>query len=89
MLDEQPSLPSPMCGISDFPFRQMCRERGGRLAYTQMVAAHGVVRHDPKTISILDLHAKEPLLGMQLFGNDPDLLGESAAILQELSLIHI
>jgi nifR3 family TIM-barrel protein len=84
MLEEQPLLPSPMCGISDHPFRQMCRERGGKLAYTQMVAAHGVVRHDPKTISILDLQGDEPLLGMQLFGNDPELLGESASILQEL-----
>lgn len=84
MLEAQPLLPSPMCGISDHPFRQMCRERGGPLAYTQMVAAHGMVRRDPKTISILDLQGEEPLLGMQLFGNDPALLGESAAILEEL-----
>lgn len=84
MLEAQPLLPSPMCGISDYPFRQMCRERGGPLAYTQMVAAHGIVRRDPKTIRILDLQGEEPVLGMQLFGNDPVLLGESAAILEEM-----
>lgn len=83
-LAEQPVLPSPMCGISDYAFRTMCRERGGPFSYTQMVAAHGVVRRDPKTISILDLHGEEPKLGMQLFGNDAALLGESAGILQEL-----
>lgn len=84
ILAAQPVLPAPMCGISDHAFRAMCRERGGPLTYTQMVAAHGVVRRDPKTISILDLLGDEPLLAMQLFGNDPDLLGESAAILEEL-----
>lgn len=84
LLAAQPVLPAPMCGISDHPFRAMCRERGGPLTFTQMVAAHGVVRRDPKTISILDLRGGEPLLGMQLFGNDPDLLGESAAILEDL-----
>lgn len=84
ILADQPVVPSPMCGISDFAFRAMCRERGGPMTYTQMVAAHGVVRRDPKTFSILDLQGGEPLLGMQLFGSDPELLGESAAILQQM-----
>lgn len=77
-------MPAPMCGISDYAFRQICRESSGPFAYTQMVSDHGIVKGDPKTEAILDLHGPEPMLGMQLFGSDPGRLGEAAARLQEM-----
>lgn len=87
MLRENPVLPSPMCGISDFPFRSMCREFGAGLVYTQMVSCEGIVRSDAKTLDILDLpsdRSKEPVLGMQLFGCNPEHLAESARRLESM-----
>ncbi len=84
LLSEQPVLPSPMCGISDFAFRSLCREFGGPMAYTQMVASEGVARGHQKTLEILDLHEPEPRLGMQVFGCDPQKLAESARKLESL-----
>jgi nifR3 family TIM-barrel protein len=84
MLRAQPVLPSPMCGISDYAFRQTCRRFAGPLAYTQMVSAWGIAGGDRKTHDILDLAGEEPILGMQLFGSDPEKLAASAARLQRL-----
>lgn len=84
ILAEEPVIPSPMCGISDFAFRTVCREKGAQMAYTQMVSAEALVRHDRKTIDILDLHAKEPILGIQVFGNDPERLAEAGAIAESM-----
>lgn len=89
LLAEQPVIPSPMCGISDYAFRAMCRRHGGPLAFTQMVAAEGIVRNDKKTVEILNLHAPEPRVAMQLFGCDPEKLGESARRLQDLGAILV
>lgn len=92
MLAEQPVLPSPMCGISDFAFRTVCRAHGGPLAYTQMVSSEGIYRGDRKTYEILDLpgdlgqagKSTEPRLGFQLFGVDPEKLAFSAKRLEEM-----
>lgn len=54
------------------------------MAYTQMVSAEGIMRNDGKTLEILDLQGDEPLIGMQLFGCDPEKLASSARLLEEL-----
>ena len=77
-------LPAPMCGISDFAFRDLCREFGGPLAYTQMVSCEGLARDHEKTLDILDLPGTERLIAMQVFGCDPDRLALAARKLQDL-----
>lgn len=84
MLAENPVLPSPMCGISDYAFRSVTREHAAPLTYTQMVSAESACRNDSKALSLLDLHGPEPRLGIQLFGSDPERFGEAGAIVQEL-----
>jgi tRNA-dihydrouridine synthase B len=80
-----------MCGISDFAWREGCREMGAQLTFTQMVSSEGLVRHDRKTIDILDIREPESLLGIQVFGSHPDKLADSARILMEMkpSLIDL
>lgn len=84
MLAENPVLPSPMCGISDYAFRSVTREHAAPLTYTQMVSVESACRKDKKALSLLDLHGPEPRLGIQLFGSDPERFGEAGAIVQDL-----
>src|SRR5690242_1588264 len=82
LLHRQPVVPAPMCGISDFPFRELCRRMGAELTFTQMASADGLVRNDRKTMDILDLQDGEPMVAMQLFGGHPRELAESAKVLE-------
>ena len=85
LLHSQPVLAAPMCGISDYPFRELCRRMGAGFTFTQMVSAVGIRHGDKRTLEILDVArgGEEPLLGMQLFGGDPDALAYGAQWLQE------
>jgi nifR3 family TIM-barrel protein len=80
----QPVLPAPMCGISDGPFRAVCRAMGAAMTFTQMVASEGLVRGDLKSACVLDLGPEpEPLLAMQLFGAEAGPLAESCRWLED------
>jgi tRNA-dihydrouridine synthase B len=83
LLECQPVLPAPMCGLSDYAFRSLCRQMGAELTFTQMVSAEGLFRSDKKSMDILDLEDSEPGLAIQLFGANPETLAESAKILQD------
>jgi nifR3 family TIM-barrel protein len=83
LFQRQPVLNAPMCGISDYPFREICRRMGAELTYTQMVSAEGLTRSDAKSLVILDLQEGEPLVAMQLFGGEPQALAESVRVLQD------
>jgi len=87
LFQRQGVLPAPMCGISDYPFRELCRRMGAELTTTQMVSAEGIVRGDTHSLSILDLNEDrgeppEPALMIQLFGGDPEAMGEAARRLE-------
>jgi nifR3 family TIM-barrel protein len=71
-----------MAGVSDLPFRLLCREQGAALVFTEMVSAKGLVRGGSKTHAYLASLPAERPLGVQLFGADPDELGEAAAMLE-------
>jgi nifR3 family TIM-barrel protein len=83
LLAETPVIAAPMCGISDFPYRAICRRMGARLTFTQMVSAEAIWRGDRKTLEILDLDGGEEPIGMQLFGGEPEALAHSAQVLQD------
>ena len=84
LIAETPVIAAPMCGISDYPYRAICREVGARLTYTQMVSAEAIWRGDRKTLEILDLLGGEEPLAMQLFGGEPEALAYAAGVLQDL-----
>ncbi len=88
---ESPFILAPLAGYTDLAFRLLCREYGASLCYSEMISCHGLVYDQGKTIDMTKTIAAEKPVAMQLFGNDPDIMGAAAAILSEkdIDLIDI
>ena len=71
---------APMAGITDLPFRAMVRSFGCGIAFTEMVSAIGLVRETQKTLRYIESDPSDRPLGIQVFGNDPEVLAEAALI---------
>ena len=76
---------APLAGVSDLPFRTICREFGAALCYTEMVSAKALVYQDKKTRTLLATNELDRPLGVQIFGSDPGAMGEGAAKALEIS----
>lgn len=72
----------PMAGVTDLPFRLLCKEKGADLVYTEMVSAKGVQYNNKNTENLLLIHEEERPAALQLFGADPDILSETAKRLE-------
>ncbi|CRZ33260.1 tRNA-U20-dihydrouridine synthase [Herbinix hemicellulosilytica] len=68
----------PMAGVTDLPFRLLCKEKGADLVYTEMVSAKGIKYNNSNTIKLLEVSKEEKPVAVQLFGSDPDLMAEVA-----------
>jgi len=75
---ESPVVLAPMAGVTDRPFRLLCREQGAGLAYTEMVSSRGISRDDGKSIDLALIHPDEGLTAVQIFGNKPDEMADAA-----------
>jgi tRNA-dihydrouridine synthase B len=75
---------APLCGMTDAVFRRICFDHGVDLAVTEMISAEGLVRNSPHVRSIRHLNMGDGPLALQIFGSEPDVMGEAAAILSEL-----
>ena len=75
---------APMAGVTDLAFRTICAELGAAVTVTEMVSSRALVYHDKKSQSLLH---KTPIgiCGAQIFGNEPSVMAEGAAIALELS----
>ena len=71
----------PMAGVTDLPFRLLCKEQGAGLLYTEMVSAKGVMYRNRNTEELLETVPAEHPVALQLFGSDPEIMGEQAAYL--------
>ncbi len=85
---------APMAGITDLPFRMLCREQGCGLTYTEMVSAKGLHFTGVQENELLRTHPLERPCAVQLFGNDPALMAEMAKRIEaektgEIGLIDI
>lgn len=69
---------APMAGITDLPFRLICKEFGVGMMTTEMVSAKGLLYENGKTNDLLYIDSKEHPIGAQLFGSDPKILSEMA-----------
>ncbi|MES2202639.1 MAG: tRNA dihydrouridine synthase DusB [candidate division FCPU426 bacterium] len=79
-----PLLMSPLCGVTDLPFRALVREAGAALTHTQMVSCAALVRSaSTKTFKIMELAKNETPVGIQLFGCDPAEMAESARMVDQ------
>jgi tRNA-dihydrouridine synthase B len=65
-------LLAPLAGISDYPFRQICREFGAHLTFTEMVSIDGLYYRNPPTRELSLIRKNDHPIGLQLFGSDPE-----------------
>ncbi len=73
----------PMAGVTNLPFRLLCKEQGVGLLYTEMVSAKGVMYHNKNTKELIDTVPGEQPIALQLFGEDPKIMGEQAKVLED------
>jgi len=71
---------APLAGVSDRPFRSICRRMGASFAYTEMVSAHGLVQGTVQTASYLDREPDEVPFAVQIFASEPAVLARGAAV---------
>lgn len=69
---------APMAGVTDLPFRLLCKEMGCGLVYSEMVSAKGILYDNKNTTELLQVAAAERPAAIQLFGSDPKILGDMA-----------
>lgn len=69
----------PMAGVTDLPFRLLCKEQGCGLMYTEMVSAKAILYKNKKTKDLLAIDEDEHPIGVQLFGSEPDIMAEIAS----------
>ena len=78
---QSPLVLAPLAGYSDLPFRLLCRHFGAGLCVSEMISSHGLAYGQSKTISMLASCTEERPVSFQLFGADPAIMAEAAAIL--------
>ena len=75
----------PMAGVTDLPFRLLCKEQGAGLLCMEMVSAKGIMYHNKNTRFLLTIDEREHPVSLQLFGSDADIISEQAKRIEELS----
>ena len=73
----------PMAGVTDLPFRLLCKEQGAGLLCMEMVSAKAIYYNNRNTESLLEIHPDETPVSLQLFGSDPKIMGEMAKRIEE------
>ncbi|RCW40561.1 MULTISPECIES: tRNA dihydrouridine synthase DusB [unclassified Halanaerobium] len=74
---------APMAGVSDYPYRQIVRDMGCQLVYTEMVSAKGYIYGNEKTKELLRFNRKNGKIGVQIFGEEADIIAEAAQKIEE------
>ena len=81
---------APMAGISDMPFRILCKEHGAGLVYTEMVSSKGMFYDDTKTKKLMEISEEERPVAVQIFGSDAKIMSEIAKeVSKEANIIDI
>ena len=78
-----PFVLAPMAGVTDLPFRMLCKEQGAGLICMEMISAKAISYHNKNTEALMKVDPSEHPVSMQLFGNDPVLMGEVARSIEE------
>ncbi len=74
---------APMAGVTDLPFRLLCKKQGVGMTCTEMVSAKAISFHNKNTEALLETAQQERPVSLQLFGSDPDIISEMAAYIEE------
>ena len=74
---------APMAGVSDLPFRLLCRKAGAGMVCTEMVSAKAIYYNNKNTEGLLEIHPEEGPVSLQLFGSDPQIIADMAKRIEE------
>ena len=74
---------APMAGVTDLPFRLLCKEQGAALLCMEMVSAKAILYRNKNTEALMEIHTQEKPVSLQLFGSDPDIISEIAKQIEE------
>jgi tRNA-dihydrouridine synthase B len=75
---------APMAGITDSPFRILCKNQGADVMYTEMTSADGLAYKGKKTLELLNFSGKQRPVVLQLFGKDPEKFGQALEVIKTL-----
>lgn len=75
-------LLAPMAGVTDLPFRMLCKEQGCGLLYTEMVSAKAILYKNKNTAELLTVRDGERPIAVQLFGSDPEIMSSMAKLIE-------
>ena len=73
-----PIILAPMAGITDLPFRILCKEQGADVMVTEMISAKALFYGNKNTLPLMQTEEEEKPIGVQIFGSEPELMGEMA-----------
>ena len=74
---------APMAGVTDLPFRLLCKEQGAGLLCMEMVSAKAIQFQNKNTEALMEIHEEEQPVSLQLFGSEPDIISEMAKRIEE------
>lgn len=74
---------APMAGVTDLPFRMICKEQGAGLLCMEMISAKAVHFNNKNTEALMEIHPAEIPVSLQLFGSEPDIMAETAAHIEK------
>ena len=80
LLIKNPIFLAPMAGVTDYPFRVLCKEQGAGVVYSEFVSAHGIIRENSKTLQMIEFSDFERPIGIQIFGDSPEVMNKAAKI---------
>ena len=81
---DNPYILAPMAGVTDLPFRLLCKEQGAGLLCMEMISAKALQYQNKNTKALLTIHPEEYPVSLQLFGSDPQIISEQAKNIEEL-----
>ena len=81
---KNPYILAPMAGVTDLPFRLLCKEQGAGLLCMEMISAKAIQYNNQNTKALLEIHPEEEPVSLQLFGSDPNVISEIAKRIEEL-----
>ena len=80
---KNPWILAPMAGVCDLPFRLICSEMGAGLVCTEMISAKAILYNNRNTKELMRMDDREHPVSLQLFGSDPDIMGDIAARIED------
>ncbi len=78
-----PLFLAPMAGVTDLPFRLLCKEQGAGVLCMEMVSAKAITYRNKNTEALMEIRPEEEPVSLQIFGSEPDIMAEAAQMIEE------